>query len=623
MLVKMKRIYLIALLSFSSLGGTLLASVYQLPDYVVTPTRFEQKPEDLSPSVSYFSSDALAQAQYVNLTDALNQVPGIFLVSNGGMGKVTSLFARGSESNHTTLLINGRRLPSGFSGQYDLGQLGLVNASSVEMVRGDVSALYGGGSIAGTVNIRTDRANYGTEQTLSTELGRDDFSHTQYSYNHGGNDYSLSLGLESTGTSGYQPNSAFDRVALNAYFTRTLSDLLDFDLQVYAYDSEVGVPGSTASASYPSTEINETQTRLISPRLTLKLSENASLSALLSNAENELQAILTGIGNDNSFTEKLRSFESQYTIVDKETNKQVLLGLVVENKSYSKEAINNPASWNVNKQLSYNTKAFYAQSVSQVDALTSLKINGRLADYSRHFETARTGAIELSRALDSTGTKKLFIKKSYGNTPPEALDIVYVTNFDTIDWNLETVRSLEIGYREQLSGNWDEFGFVAFNNKLFNIADGNPNGGEFFDSKQNGFESYVMGRLLDSLRFNFSYTYLDAQVTVSGSPSWSANKEGNQLIRRPMHKLNASLGWDVTDALKLGANFYAGINREDSTGGQRFEDMSVLRVYGNLKLNENSSLHARLENALNESYEWTSGYPGAPISFYLGGRISF
>ena len=50
--------------------------------------------------------------------------------------------------------------------------------------------------------------------------------------------------------------------------------------------------------------------------------------------------------------------------------------------------------------------------------------------------------------------------------------------------------------------------------------------------------------------------------------------------------------------------------------------MSVLRVYGNLKLNENS-LHARLENALNESYEWTTGYPGAPISFYLGGSIAF
>ncbi len=618
----MNRIFLTVFYSFLSLSGTLFATVYQLPDYVVTPTRFDQKPEDLSPSVSYFSSDALAKAQYVNLKDALNQVPGIFLVSNGGMGTVTSLFSRGSESNHTTLLINGRRLPSGFSGQYDLGQLSLVNASSVEMVRGDVSALYGGGSIAGTVNIRTDQARYGTLQKIRAELGRNDFNHTEYSFNHGADDYSLSLGLESTNTNGYQPNSAFERVALNAYLTRTLSEVLNFDLLFYGYDSKIGVPGSTASASYPSAELNKTQTRLISPRLNLKLSENATLSTLFSNAENELQALQTGIGNDNSFMEKLRSFELQYKVSDPEKNKHLMFGAVRENKSYDKKAINNPAFWNTDKQLSYNSKALYVQTVSQLDALTSLKINGRLADYSRHFDTARTGAIELSRALDSAGTKKLFLKKSYGNTPPEALDMVYINNFDTINWNLETIRSLEIGYREQLSGNLDELGFVVFKNKLFNIADGNPNGGGFFDSKQNGFESYIMGRLFEGLRFSLSYTYLDAKVSESGNGAWSGYTKDNQLIRRPMHKLNASLGWDVTNALNLGANFYAGINREDFIGA-RIEDMSVLRLYGNLKLNKNCSLHARIENALNESYEWTAGYPGSPISFYLGGSITF
>ena len=175
-------------------------------------------------------------------------------------------------------------------------------------------------------------------------------------------------------------------------------------------------------------------------------------------------------GYDNVFNEKLRSFESQYTLVDKDKNKHFLLGLIIENKSYSRSLLVQASS----KKLAYNSKALYAQSVSQVDAVTSLKINGRLADYSRHFDTARTGAIELSRALDTTGTKKLFIKKSYGNAPPEALDMVYTTNFDSIDWNLETVRSLEIGYREQLSGNLDELGFVVFKNKLFDIADGDP-----------------------------------------------------------------------------------------------------------------------------------------------------
>ena len=87
--------------------------------------------------------------------------------------------------------------------------------------------------------------------------------------------------------------------------------MLDFDLQVYGYDSKIGVPGSAISNmwhTYPSAEINKTQTRLIS-QMTFKLSENASLSTLFSNAENELQSIQNG-GNDNVYNEKLKNFES-------------------------------------------------------------------------------------------------------------------------------------------------------------------------------------------------------------------------------------------------------------------------------------------------------------------------
>ena len=37
-----------------------------------------------------------------------------FLLNYGGMGSASSMFTRGSESNHTAVLLNGRRLPSGF-----------------------------------------------------------------------------------------------------------------------------------------------------------------------------------------------------------------------------------------------------------------------------------------------------------------------------------------------------------------------------------------------------------------------------------------------------------------------------------------------------------------------------
>ena len=120
--------------------------VFQMEDFVVTASRFGQALSELSPSVSVFSNKTIEEGLYLNVRDVLNQIPGVYLAANGGIGKVTSMFTRGSESNHTAILLNGRRLPTGFSGQYDLGQLSLSNVGSIEVVRGDNSSLYGGGN---------------------------------------------------------------------------------------------------------------------------------------------------------------------------------------------------------------------------------------------------------------------------------------------------------------------------------------------------------------------------------------------------------------------------------------------------------------------------------------------
>jgi vitamin B12 transporter len=157
-------------------------AIYRLPDYVITASRFPEVIDELSPSVSYISLEQLESSHWQSLSDVLLQMPGAFLVSNGGMGTVTSLFTRGSESNHTTFLLNGRRLPSGFSGNYDVGQISLVNLSSVDMVRGDNSSLHGDGAIGGVVNLRSAKATIGLKQSVQVEGGSDDFTHCNYSY---------------------------------------------------------------------------------------------------------------------------------------------------------------------------------------------------------------------------------------------------------------------------------------------------------------------------------------------------------------------------------------------------------------------------------------------------------
>ena len=43
----------------------------------------------------------------VDITDVLEMIPGIDLKQNGQKGQLASLFTRGTNSNHTLVLLNG------------------------------------------------------------------------------------------------------------------------------------------------------------------------------------------------------------------------------------------------------------------------------------------------------------------------------------------------------------------------------------------------------------------------------------------------------------------------------------------------------------------------------------
>ena len=56
-------------------------NIYQIEDFVVTASRFEQTLSDLSPSVSYFHKEAIENGHYLNLRDVLIKIPGVHLCS--------------------------------------------------------------------------------------------------------------------------------------------------------------------------------------------------------------------------------------------------------------------------------------------------------------------------------------------------------------------------------------------------------------------------------------------------------------------------------------------------------------------------------------------------------------
>ena len=105
--------------------------------------------------VGFFSR---ALFQYKTVAEAINGLSGVVIGNSGGLGKQTSIFLRGTESNHTQILLNGVKLAANAFGAPQIEHIPLNLIDRIELVRGPQSSLYGSGSIGGTIQIFTKKA---------------------------------------------------------------------------------------------------------------------------------------------------------------------------------------------------------------------------------------------------------------------------------------------------------------------------------------------------------------------------------------------------------------------------------------------------------------------------------
>ena len=121
----------------------------RLPETVVIETRQAAPLADASPSVSRLDVTAATESGLTTLTGLLGGAPGVYATEQSGEGSVGSLFLRGTNSSQTAVLLDGRRLPQGFSSSYEIGRYRIFGLSSVEILRGPSSSLYGANALGG------------------------------------------------------------------------------------------------------------------------------------------------------------------------------------------------------------------------------------------------------------------------------------------------------------------------------------------------------------------------------------------------------------------------------------------------------------------------------------------
>lgn len=160
------RSYLAA--SIAACSSFVFANETVLPTTLVTATRTTQTIDDSLASVQVITQEQLAQHPSQDLGEILRFTTGIDVARLGGFGGQISTFIRGTESNHTLVLIDGVRINSATSSQANIQHLTLDDIERVEIVKGAMSSLYGSEAIGGVINIITKTPNKTSSQANIT-----------------------------------------------------------------------------------------------------------------------------------------------------------------------------------------------------------------------------------------------------------------------------------------------------------------------------------------------------------------------------------------------------------------------------------------------------------------------
>ena len=132
---------------------------YALDEVLVTATRTEQRLADSLPSATVITRSQIESSQTPGLVELLGRQAGVEFARTGGPGSQASLFLRGTNSSQTLVLVDGVRLNTALTGAAALGGVSLDSIERIEIVRGNLSSLYGSEAIGGVIQIFTRGAD--------------------------------------------------------------------------------------------------------------------------------------------------------------------------------------------------------------------------------------------------------------------------------------------------------------------------------------------------------------------------------------------------------------------------------------------------------------------------------
>ncbi len=186
----------------------------------------------------------------VDINDVLKNISGLDIFQSGTRGQTTSLFTRGSESNHTLVMINGIAIndQSVTDGLHDFGQDFIQNIQAIEIYKGSNGAHFGPSAIAGAINFITaiDYTNSYSVNGFSKKNNSSALNYTKISDNDWHLNFKSSATFSETGSaiSGGSEYDGSENFQLNLNSEKWIDDNLKIKSTIYSRKTVADYDGS-------------------------------------------------------------------------------------------------------------------------------------------------------------------------------------------------------------------------------------------------------------------------------------------------------------------------------------------------------------------------------------------
>lgn len=608
--------------------------VTMAPEVVVSADRFPTPAGKVTGSVTVVTNEEMQRNQWRTVQEVLRYVPGVSVQQSGGPGTLTSVFVRGANSNQTLVLIDGINVsdPASGNGAVDFAHFLTENLDRVEIVRGPMSTLYGSQAIGGVINMVTKAGKGPMNGGAFTELG------TRLQTNSGGYlrgsegrfNYNFTLaGTYAPGETivpgrftppggyvdldGYRNVTAASRVGMEiddrtnlTWFGRYIDTQVKFD-QVGQEDPNAG---EFSQQFFNRLELDGSYfDGRWKPVFGLSYTSIYRHFQDFPSLQNPTPFVQDAYYNGRRLQ---ADWKNQIGI----TEQFDLVAGIDYDRAWAYSNSDGTQSWGTMAQT-----GFYGQLRGTFVRDLTVTLGGRIDvnDVYGTVSTWRAGATYLFRDTDTR------FKGSYGTAfkAPSLFQLYGAGLFCGGNPTLqpEYNRGYEFGVEQGLYDKKVSVGITYFYNAYSNLVQCPPP----FTALQNianaqseGVEVFLKMQPFDWLDLNLDYTYMNAR-TAQNTP----------LVRRPQDSFSLRAEVRPWDGVRFGMGLSQVSNRYDFsvTAFQptivQPSNYTLLRFTAAYEVRKNVELFARVENALNQSYEEPEGFQAPYIQAFFGLKGKF